>query len=242
MDLTIADHLLVSLLFIVMPVLSVTDWRKLESRLDAGRPNARLLFYRSIMAWSWGLTLVVAALWLVYTRGIPQLGFGFETGRGFWIGLAITGVGCALIVVQMIGLRHDPEKLKAAAAQFRPLRAMLPRTDREANEFAALSITAGICEEIIFRGYMMVYLASAIPAGGLWLAALGSSLVFGLQHTYQGPMGVLRSGLVGLALAGLYLLTGSLWLPILLHALIDLVSGSIGRAAIAASEAITESG
>lgn len=65
MDLTIFDHILVATLFLVIPVFSVTDYRKLESRLDAGLPTARLLFYRSIIAWSWGLAVAVAALWLV---------------------------------------------------------------------------------------------------------------------------------------------------------------------------------
>ncbi len=48
-------------------------------------------------------------------------------------------------------------------------------------------------------------------------AALLSSLVFGLGHAYQGPKGVLKTGLFGLAIAGLCLLTGSIWLLIVLH-------------------------
>ncbi len=42
------------------------------------------------------------------------------------------------------------------------------------------------------------------------------------------------------AMAGLYLLTGSIWLLIVLHAVIDLVSGRIGRAVMAACEAAPE--
>ena len=151
MDLTIWDHILVAILFIVLPVLSVTDYRKFKSRLSAGKPTARLFLYRSFIAWSWGPTLAVAALWLVYQRSIPQLGFGLETGRGFWIGLAMTVVVCGLLIMPAITLRRDPEKLRAAANQFEPLKAMIPHTNREAREFLALSITAGICEEILYR-------------------------------------------------------------------------------------------
>ena len=61
MELTIFDHILVAILFIVMPVLGVTDYRKLKSQLKAGKPTARLFLYRSWIAWSWGLTLAVAA-------------------------------------------------------------------------------------------------------------------------------------------------------------------------------------
>ncbi len=237
MERTVFDHILAAILFIVLPVLGVTDYRKLKSQLDAGKPAARLFFYRSTIAWELGLTLAVAALWLVYKRSLPQLGFGFEAGGGFWIGLAITVAVCGLAIMQPVALRRDPEKSRAAASQLEAVKAMIPRTNQEAREFSALSITAGVCEEILYRGYLMVYITSAIAIESMWPAALLSSLAFGLIHAYQGPKGVLKTGLFGLALAGLYLLTGSIWLLIVLHAVIDLVSGRIGRDVLAACEA-----
>lgn len=50
MDLTILDHVLVAILFIVLPVLSVTDYRKCKLQLRAGKPTARLFLYRSFIA------------------------------------------------------------------------------------------------------------------------------------------------------------------------------------------------
>ena len=156
MELTIFDHILVAILFIVMPVLSVTDYRKFKSQLNAGKPTARLFLYRSWIAWSWGFTLVVAALWLLEKRSIGQLGFGLETGRGLWIGLALTVVVCGLAIMQAIALPRDPKKLRAVAVKLEPVKEMIPRTNQEAREFVALSITAGICEEILYRGYLML--------------------------------------------------------------------------------------
>jgi membrane protease YdiL (CAAX protease family) len=49
-----------------------------------------------------------------------------------------------------------------------------------------------------------------------------SSAVFGLAHAGQGVRGVLATAMVGLLLGGLFLASGSLLLPILLHTLIDL--------------------
>ncbi len=227
MELTIFDHIFVSILFIVVPVLSVKDVRSFKSQLNAGKPNARLFFYRSTIAWSWGLTLAVAALWLWYKRSILQLGFGLEINKGFWAGFVIVVVACGVMIMQVIALRRDPEKLRAVAKRLESAQELLPRTKREAREFVAVSITAGICEEIIYRGYLMVYLSSAIAIGGMWPAALLSSLAFGLGHAYQGPMGMLKTGLVGLAMAGLYLSTGSIWLPIVLHVAMDLAAGTV---------------
>ena len=56
-------------------------------------------------------------------------------------------------------------------------------------------------------------------------AVVVAALLFGMAHAYQGSRGVLQTGLVGLGLAVLYVLSGSLWLPMALHAFVDLNSG-----------------
>ncbi len=175
MELTIFDHIFVSILFIVVPVLSVKDVRSFKSQLNAGKPNARLFYYRSTIAWSWGLTLAVAALWLWYKRSILQLGFGLEINKGFWVGFVIVVVACGVMIMQVIALRRHPEKLRAMAKRLESAQELLPRTKQEAREFVAVSITAGICEEIIYRGYLMVYLSSAIATDGCAGRAVAST-------------------------------------------------------------------
>ena len=59
----------------------------------------------------------------------------------------------------------------------------------------------------------------------LWAAALLSAIGFGLAHAYQGFANVPRVILVGGIFSGLYLLTGSLWLCMLLHAVVDMLQG-----------------
>jgi membrane protease YdiL (CAAX protease family) len=100
---------------------------------------------------------------------------------------------------------------------------LLPRTGRDFRYFVALSITAGIAEEILYRGFALWYLQLYLP---LWAAVLVSSTAFGLGHSYQGIAGVLRTGLAGLAFAILYLVTGSIWLPIAAHIAVDILQGA----------------
>jgi membrane protease YdiL (CAAX protease family) len=88
--------------------------------------------------------------------------------------------------------------------------------------FAAVAVTAGVAEEVVFRGFLVVYLTEVVPQTSLGVAMVVSSVLFGLAHTYQGAIGVLLTGLAGYWLAGLFVVTGSLLLPIVVHALIDL--------------------
>ena len=59
----------------------------------------------------------------------------------------------------------------------------------------------------------------------LMAAALLSAIGFGLAHAYQGLANVPRIIVVGGIFAGLYWLTGSLWLSMLLHAVVDMLQG-----------------
>lgn len=102
-----------------------------------------------------------------------------------------------------------------------PVRALLPYGRKERQLFGALSVTAGICEEILFRGFLLFYLQEVFGTA-LWVAVAVSSLIFGLCHIYQGVLAVLTTGAFGAAMAILYLFSGSLILPIIVHALLDL--------------------
>jgi len=87
-----------------------------------------------------------------------------------------------------------------------------------------MSVTAGICEEFYYRGFLFAYLAgllTGVPAGAVIVLA---GLVFGLGHLYQGAAGVIKTGTVGALLGLLYWMTGSLWAPMLLHTVVDLSS------------------
>jgi hypothetical protein len=99
----------------------------------------------------------------------------------------------------------------------------LPHTIRELRSFVGVSITAGVVEEIVYRGFVLWYLAQFMP---LWVAVAVSSVAFGLAHGYQGANGALRCGLLGLAFGIFYVVTGSIWLPIVAHALLDVLQGA----------------
>ena len=59
----------------------------------------------------------------------------------------------------------------------------------------------------------------------LWAAAIVSAIGFGLAHAYQGAANVPKITLVGAVFAVLYYITGSLWLPMILHAVFDMLQG-----------------
>lgn len=99
--------------------------------------------------------------------------------------------------------------------------ALIPVTGRERLLWAAAAISAGICEEIVFRGWLLATLHDSVGLGGTALVPTAAA-IFGLAHTYQGVTGVILTALAGVLFCVLYVATGSLLVPILLHCVVDL--------------------
>jgi uncharacterized protein len=97
---------------------------------------------------------------------------------------------------------------------------LLPRTRAEVGWGAALGVNAGVVEELLFRLALPALLFGIVGDG---LAAfLLAAVVFGFLHLYQGLVGVLVTTVLGLVFTLVYVVTGSILWPILLHAAIDL--------------------
>ncbi|HSJ25291.1 MAG TPA: CPBP family intramembrane glutamic endopeptidase [Longimicrobiales bacterium] len=102
-------------------------------------------------------------------------------------------------------------------------RQLVPVTAAEKRMFLGVSVTAGICEEFVFRGFLLSVLITASGSPGL--ALLLSSGVFGIVHAYQQPAGALRAAVLGALLAAPLLAHDSILPAILAHALIDVIAG-----------------
>jgi membrane protease YdiL (CAAX protease family) len=99
--------------------------------------------------------------------------------------------------------------------------ALIPTSAAERRWFAAIALGAGISEEIVFRGFLLFYLESYARLSSMEMIVV-SSLLFGFCHIYQGWFGVLGTTFAGFCFAFLYVSSGSLLGPIIVHAAVDL--------------------
>lgn len=102
-------------------------------------------------------------------------------------------------------------------------RLVIPQTTSERFAFVGVTVVAAVGEEIVFRGYLVSMLAPSF--GGSWPALAISSLAFGLLHAYQGPVGIVRTALLGALLGAGWLVWGSLWPAIAAHFVLNLFGG-----------------
>ena len=139
-----------------------------------------------------------------------------------WASIALTVLLGFVIVVLPVLLLFLARNQADDIASIGDIQAMIPRNRREVRFGALLSLNAGVFEELLFRLALPALLYGAF--GNALFACIVSVMVFGALHAYQGPVGILGTMVVGAFLLVLYVATGSILVPIVVHALIDLRS------------------
>lgn len=218
---------LVFVSFLVLTLLAdhFVIWRRFTASAVAAPETARRRLWQSWLGMLWGLALAAVLSWALSGRPWGQLGLVLPRG---W--RAVASVGLVLVVLTLYlpsisKLRRAPaERLAALRGRFGSHAAMLPHTRGDLLWFIALAVSAGICEELVFRGCLLSVVRSAV---GLRPATIVSCLVFSVAHAYQGVGGIVRTGLIGAVFTVVVLGLGSLIPAIVAHALVDIGQGVV---------------
>jgi membrane protease YdiL (CAAX protease family) len=199
-------------------------WSQARFRRTQGTdPRALVRRYRRTVLVEWSLVGVALAL-VAAAPGLDLADIGLRWPRLAGGGapytiVGIAGLGPSVLLLAVLRRRVDRGAAVTAPAE---VLALLPRTTRERRAFAGVAVTAGICEETLYRGVLLGLVTALAPAPSPVRLALLSAAAFGLAHSYQGYLGMLATAALGGCLAVLYLGSGSLLLPALYHLLVDL--------------------
>ncbi|MEO6533710.1 MAG: CPBP family intramembrane glutamic endopeptidase [Pseudolysinimonas sp.] len=233
-----------ALLALLLVVLGLLAWRAATRSRDTYRRFKRLTSTRARKKvygrWLIESALVMgglaAAVLLAAFPYVPRVLTGTQgwapiaavrgflgTPTGVAVSIVAVIIGAAALVAPVLLLRRSAgdggvEAIPAVG----DIRALLPRARGEVKFGVGLGLSAGIFEELLFRLGLPALVFGITGFGPLSFAI--AALIFGMLHLYQGPLGILFAALLGLAFAALYVVTGSIAAPIVLHALVDLRS------------------
>jgi uncharacterized protein len=186
------------------------------------RPNLVRL-YLSLIAMEWGLVLYVwrAGLRRSGTKLSELIGGRWQSPKDFVVdaGLAF-GLWAVWTMVEKGWLRWFGPSHAASIQTF------LPRRGFEILLWIGVSISAGICEEVVFRGYFQRQFEAF--TGSRWIALCLQAALFGISHGYQGLDACARIIAFGALYGSLALWRGSLRPGMIAHAGSDILSGIFG--------------
>jgi membrane protease YdiL (CAAX protease family) len=212
------DLLILFVAVLAMPAMSA----RAGIRLARAAPSSLVPRYWATILRGWAAAAALVGLWLWSARPLSALGLDYPIGMRGQLGFLVDALALAFFAAQQMRLprlsQDDVDKLVERIGALK----VTPRTAGELAVFLLLSVTAGVWEELLYRGFLIGYLA---PRAGVVAALLLSSAIFGLGHIYQGWRGVRNTAAVGLAFAVFYALSHSLWWLMLIHALVDMNGG-----------------
>ncbi len=213
---------------IVLAYLAVFTWLSSSSVPEQGLPPgmSRVLLYAPVLLFQWFLFGLV--WWGLRLRGVSLRAILSNRWRGpaGFARRALIAIGfwaSAFIVlghvVDALGLR-EPAKIKAVASL------LLPTEPLEYAVWVLVALTAGLVEEVVFRGYLQRQLTAWTRnhASGIVLSAI----VFGAGHLYQGAASAAAIFLIGALFGALAYACRSLVPGVYAHAWADLYPALIG--------------
>ena len=150
-----------------------------------------------------------------YLKGIGLIklrGIDFATGIALLLVLFLSASGIGWILTQ-IGLAPKGE-----------ISFLLPESLTGKFFWVLMSFTAGMCEEVIFRGYLMTRLRLLFKSKSWFWPVIISSVAFAFPHSYQGVGNGIVIFFVGILFALTFIKTRSLWPCILAHFFLDFLA------------------
>lgn len=190
---------------------------------SVGRTPSHVPSYLFVMVFEWLLTALI--WWGVRQRGMhltELIGGSWPSIRALLrdVGIAVLYLITANLVLALVGFL-----LKAAPSQ--GVRNILPNGPLEISLYLVLCVTAGFCEELIFRGYLQKQFAALTKSAAAGLILQG--VMFGTAHGYQGPKYMCIIAVYGCLFGLLAYWRRSLRPGMTAHFLQDSIGGIVGK-------------
>jgi len=198
-------QLLAAYTVLVEPLLRTNFYRMLKKRLNVDA-SARLLYYRTQVLWELSWVVVLVIILIPVQQPFAWLGLTLPSLVG-WVIMAALVLGVFLSIVL---LRRNPGARASMQRSLEATSTVLPSTASERKWFAAVAITAGICEELLYRGFLVRYILTTFPGLGWLFTSILSGLIYGLSHAYRGRKGFLQATMNGFSYAIVFFLSGTL--------------------------------
>lgn len=221
---SIADHLFFLIVGLCLPISNF--FRAREGFGDMQFDTAtRIQIYYSNGLVLWLGAFIALGLWWMQDRSFILLGLQVPELNRITIGLSL-----GFILWYGFDLFRETqfaERRKKTIARWHQYTPFMPTNKEELSHFNFLAVSAGIGEEIVFRGFFIIYLTSVfynVPQGEN-LAVIIPALIFAVGHSYQGIRAVFKIFFLAILFGYLFLFSNSLWIVILLHIFLDMVSG-----------------
>lgn len=217
------DHLLAFIFSVALPLFSIRQYRFKPNRPFTSGEKKHIYLFGSLNLFILGI--VVMVVWLLFRRPVIELGFMNPVKPGAWWWMVLILV--LLYFLDAFFSVSTKEKLKESIETWKQRTPFVPAQKNELPLYLLLCVSAGICEELVYRGYLItycLYLFHDSPYSEV-VSVILPAVVFSAAHYYQGFKAVMKILVLSVFFGFIFLRSGSLIPVMLLHFLIDAAGG-----------------
>lgn len=217
------DFALILLFFATaVPILGRRRIRQLM-KTEKTTKGDRLSLYASTAIFQWLSAALI--FWRATARGLAPSALAITIPKPPLTLMASILLALLILANQLVSLRRlarDPTKAQGILPQLAAK--VFPQDHAERWAFSGLVVTVSICEELIYRGFAQRVFQD-FSGGIVAVGIIGSALLFGVAHIYQGRRGFISTLLVGALFSWVRAWTGSLIPTLIAHFTADLTAG-----------------
>lgn len=217
------DHLFYILVGFVIPTMSLVSG-SMDDDKTYQLPPKKHLYYTN------GLVLIIGALlvlssWNIGNKSWILLGINMPI-----INLTVIWATFILVILYLADSYVSLKSINDTPEDFHRMSHIVPVNWKEYWPFIFLAFAAGISEEIVYRGFLIPYLIHYLPSSdnSYILAIVIPSVIFAVSHYYQGLWSVVKIFIISILFGLIFIHSRSLLIVVIIHVLIDLMSGIMG--------------
>jgi membrane protease YdiL (CAAX protease family) len=223
-DNLVFDHIVFLLLAVVLPAMSL---RRGEVKIEGfWTYKDKFTFYITNSLVLWFGCLIILLLWYFSNRSFSILGFQPADINSYSI--AFTALFVFIYIFQVFRDFYSDAGSKSVLIKWKDRSNFMPLNFQEFLPYTFMCFTAGVAEEVIFRGFLMNYILALQFTGSyadVVLAILVPASIFAVIHMYQGLEAVLKIFLGSLLFGLIYYYSQSLVLVMIIHFAVDMITG-----------------
>lgn len=217
------DHILAFIFCIAIPLYGARQRKGFPGFTFSSEQKKQIYISGSLTIFLMGA--VVGIVWLIFQRPVSELGLRQPTDFSSWWWMPLLFV--LIYVVDAISTLSTKKGIDTTVENWKKRTPFLPTKTNELPEYFLMCFSAGVFEEIAYRGFLVTYCWYLFDGAAYQqlYAVIVPAFAFAVAHFYQGAKAVLKIFFLSIFFGYLFILSGSLLIVMILHFLIDVVGG-----------------
>jgi membrane protease YdiL (CAAX protease family) len=168
---------------------------------------------------------VVMLVWLLFKRPLAEIGLTQPRNFQSWWWMII--IFALIYLVDTVVTLSSKKGMDETIDNWKKRTPFLPTKNSELPEYLLMCFSAGVFEEIVYRGYLVTYCWYLFYGSNYHqiLAIVFPAFAFAIAHFYQGAKAVLKIFVLAVFFGYLFIYSGSLLIVMILHFLVDAIGG-----------------